>query len=419
MRGAGIIVLLAAVAAHAAQAQGHGGGTGEFQRDASGAAIPDTQADDATAWLFRPYNQLYNAYNSVKQRIAADYNLTISLQTSYFLQSAVPDGGRPVSLFVYSPWLTWTPLSDPAWGTGQVTIAYWQNQYWSGTTTAAQQLRIGTVTSPNDWLLNGYAWSQVTYTHTLPGALNWLSVTAGQYAIGGFDGNLYAANAQTGFVTYALAQNASETYGNGGVGAYLTVTVPDTALTLNAGFQDTSDISGRTLSVRGYGKGQYASFANVLWSPTLPGLGIGCYNVVVYHQPSVPSQPGVSTGASIAVSQALGRTFGVFAQANYASGAVLPLDGSVAAGGIANDPFRRRSDDQLGLGVFVNHANHAAFTDAPPTSRRWEYGAEIYYAFTLAKGLQITPDAAVIVNPVLAPARGSAGIFTLRITSFL
>jgi hypothetical protein len=45
------------------------------------------------------------------------------------------------------------------------------------------------------------------YTHTLPDAWSWLSVTVGQYTFAAFDSNQYAGNVQTAFISYPLAQN--------------------------------------------------------------------------------------------------------------------------------------------------------------------------------------------------------------------
>ena len=403
----------------AGQGQRATGITGQFQRQTGTVPQPTSDATDFTADLFSGYNRLYDDYTAFKNRLNSSYNLNFSMQSSYFLQSATPYGGAPVSLFVYAPSIAWTAFNDDTWGSGQVNVAFSQNQYWSGTTNAAQQARIGTITGPNDWSSNGYNWAQVSYTQTLPGKLSWLSVTGGQYGFGAFDGDLYAGNAQTNFITYALAQNATQTYPNAGVGGYLTASVPNTTLSFNAGFQGATDVTGRTLSVHGYQTGKYAWFGNALWAPDVPGMGAGSYNVLVYNQPSVPMQPGHSTGVSFAMSQALNKKYGVFARANYASGSILQVTSSCGGGGIVNDPFGRHPNDQLGLGLFMNRGNSHVIGGGSATPRLWEYGPELYYNYTLVKGVQITPDAAAILNPVLAPNHGAAYIFMLRLTTFL
>ena len=409
----GAVSCLGALAVTSAQAQV----TGQFQRAQGVIDQPTESATDFMQQITRDWDSNYDSYSAWKKSLATNYGLTFAMQTSYFLQSATPDGGKPVSLFVWSPSVTWTPYDNSTWGTGQVNVAFQRAQYWSGANNASQQARIGTITGTNDWGSNAYTWLQATFTQTLPGALHWLSITGGQYGFGNFDGDRYAGNAQTNFVTYALAQNPTLTYPFAGVGAYATAAIPNTAVSISSGFQGATDIPGNQFSTRGYDSGQIAYFGNILWAPTLPMLGAGSYNVIVYHQPSVPLQPGQSTGVSFAMSQSMGPKFGVFARANYASGDVIAMQSSVGGGGIVNDPFGRHPNDQLALGLFLNKANQALLPTT--TNRNEEHGAELYYRYTIAKGLQLTPDVAVIANPILAPQRPAEYLFTLRLTSFL
>jgi hypothetical protein len=410
---AGAVSCVGALLVTSAQAQV----TSQFQRAKGVIEEPTELATDFMKDITRDWDSSYDSYKDWKKSLATNYGLTFSMQTSYFLQSATPDGGKPVSLFVWSPSVTWTPYDNSTWGTGQVNVAFQRAQYWSGANNASQQARIGTITGTNDWGMNAYTWLQATFTQTFPGALHWLSITGGQYGFGNFDGDLYAGNAQTNFVTYALAQNPTLTYPFAGVGAYATVAIPNTALSISSGFQGATDIPGNQISTRGYNSGEVAYFGNILWAPTLPTLGAGSYNLIVYHQPSVPLQPGQSTGVSVAISQSIGPKYGVFARANYASGDVITMQSSVGGGGIVNDPFGRHPNDQLALGLFLNKANQALIPAT--TNRNEEHGAELYYRYTIAKGWQLTPDVAVIANPILAPQRPAEYLFTLRLTSFL
>ena len=52
--------------------------------------------------------------------------------------------------------------------------------------------------------------------------MNWLSFTVGQYNLFSFDPNTYAGNAQTTFIGYDFAQDATQTFPNAGLGTYLT-----------------------------------------------------------------------------------------------------------------------------------------------------------------------------------------------------
>ncbi len=414
-----IAAALIAGASSPAYAQSAGHATGQFQRQTRTIPLPVADAADFTAALFSDYNALYANYLAFKNKLESSNNVTYSLQSSYFLQAATPNGGKPVSLFVYAPSASWTPFTDTDWGGGEFNVSFVGNQYWSRVTTANQQQRIGALTPPNDWTSNQYTWEQVSYTATLPGVLKWLAVTAGQFAIGGFDGDLYAGNAQTNFMTYALAQNATQAYPNAGLGSYVTASIANTAVSINGGFQGATDITGRDISVRGYQTGKYAAFGDAMWSPDISGMGAGSYNLVVYYQPSVPNQPGNSAGASLAISQALSPRYGIFARTNYASGNAVQINSSFGGGGVINDPLRRHPNDQFGIGVFLDRANSNVVGAQSETSRRSEYGAETYYNFTLIKGLLITPDAAVVIHPVFGHNHDNALVIAIRLTYFL
>lgn len=416
----GTIVASATLANAQGRAHGHGSVTGQFMRHNDIVPAPLEEATDFTADLTRDFNASYDRYLAFKKRLKDDFNITYSIQSSYFLQGATPDGGKAVNLYVWSPSVSWKPFSDTAIGSGLFKVAFSQQQFLTSTDTAIQNSLMGTITAPNDWSTDSYSWSQLSYTHTLPGTMDWLSATIGQYSFGQFDGDKYAGNAQTSFITYALAQNATQTYADGGVGAYLSAALPHTDVSISGGMQGATDVPGKKISIDGYETGKYAYFGNILWTPTFEGLGSGSYNFLVYHQPSVPLQPSSSIGYSFAASQSLGAQYGIFLRANYASGDAIPIRSSLGGGGIVNDPFGRHPNDQFGMGVFLNKANTRNETViSADTPRDTEYGAEFYYNYTILKGLQITPEFAVFVNPVLLPDRSASYLFTLRLTSFL
>jgi carbohydrate-selective porin OprB len=107
--------------------------------------------------------------------------------------------------------------------------------------------------------------------------------------------------------------------------------------------------------------------------------------------------------------------WGLFLRANGASGTAIPIEASVAWGGIYNNPFRHNKLDQLGLGIFWNKTNLAALSQP---ARNAEWGSEIYYNFTIFKGLRFTPDVQLYFDPALHPGSGPAAVFTIRTTAF-
>lgn len=389
---------------------------GQFQRRQGVVAAPEPQDDEFTRDVTRPLNRAYDSYQALERRILGPLGATFDMQASYFTQWGSPRGGRPTSLFVYSPVLTWTPLHSATFGTGTITLGVQGAQFWSGTTASDQQGALGLLSPQNDWNIRAFYWEMLAYTHRFAAPFSWFAVTAGQFGIAGFDGDFFAGNAQTNFVSYALAQNATATYPVAGLGSYATINVEDAALSFSGGFQGATDLYGGSITSAGFSQGRYATFANALWAPRLPGMGQGSYNILTYDMPGVAGQPLRSRGVSFAMSQTLLPGFGVFARAATATGNAVPIETSVAAGAVFANPFRRNSRDQLGIGVFANRAS--AIAALPPGARRVEWGSEVTYNFIVARGLAISPAMAFFANPLYAPGTGMAGVFTLRTTLF-
>src|SRR5271166_4664084 len=329
------------------------------------------------------------------------------MPVSVFGQWGTPNSGPGVVQLVYSPSITWTPFTNTAIGSGAFTFAFQGNQFWTKANTNSQQASMGLLAAPNDWGSNGYQYAQLTYTHTLPG--NWLAVSVGQYSFGQYDGNQYAGNAQTNFVNFALAQNATQTYANAGTGAYAQIT-PNSVLQFAGGLQNATNVSGEGLTTNGFGDGKIAYFLTAQWSPTY--LAGGTYSVLWYDQPAVPQQPSASQGVSFSAVQNLNATYGLFLRANNASGNAIQIATSVAFGGIVNNPFGRNRLDQAGIGVAWDQTNQAAVGPA----RGAEWVSELYYNYTVFKALQLTPDLQVYFNPALAPNTSVAAVFSLRAT---
>jgi len=362
---------------------------------------------DFTQQLSHDLNGVYDQYLASKTAIQNDYNIQFSMPVSVFGQWGTPNGGSGVAELVYSPAVTWTPFTNTPIGSGAFNFAFQQNQFWTPANTNSQQGSMGLITAPNDWGANGYQFAQITWTQTLPGKL--LAVSAGQYSFGQYDGNQYAGNAQANFINYALAQNATQTYANAGVGAYLQIN-PNSQLQFAGGMQGATNITGETVTTSGYRNNQIAYFLNAQWTPTF--LAGGTYSMLYYNQPSVPQQPSASQGVSFNAVQNLNATYGLFLRVNNASGAAIPIETSVAFGGIVNNPFGRNRLDQAGIGVAWDQTNQAAVGPA----RGAEWVSELYYNYTVFKALQLTPDLQVYFNPALAPNTSVAAVFSLRAT---
>jgi carbohydrate-selective porin OprB len=105
---------------------------------------------------------------------------------------------------------------------------------------------------------------------------------------------------------------------------------------------------------------------------------------------------------------------GLSLRANNARGTLIPIETSIAWGGICNDPFRRNPLDQVGLGIFWDKTNLKA-VNQPARSSEW--GSELYYNYVLFKGLWLTPDVQLYLTPALHPRADPAAVFTIRTTA--
>jgi hypothetical protein len=98
-----------------------------------------------------------------------------------------------------------------------------QTQFWTKTTTKSQQARLRLITPPNDCCL------------------------------------LTAINVPVMFkptISYPLAQNGTQTYPYGALGAYAQAATPDQQFTLGGGFQSATNVAGNALSTRGFATGK-------------------------------------------------------------------------------------------------------------------------------------------------------------------
>ena len=400
------------IAQGTAQAQSAGGG--HAGGHASGTVKPridlhqPAEATDLLQDLTHELNTVYDDYLALKDKAETAANIQVSMPVSVFGQWAQPNGGAGIGELVYSPSITWTPFTNTAIGSGAFDFAFQSNQFWTQATTNSRQARMGLITPPNDWGDDSYQFAQITYTHSFPG--NWLALAVGQYSFGQYDGNQYAGDAQTNFISYALAQNGTQTYANAGTGAYMQV-APNSSLQFAGGVQSATDVFGRSVTINGFHDGMLAWFMTAQWTPTV--LAGGAYSILYYNQPSVPLQPSASQGVSFSAVQNLTARYGVFVRVNNASGEAIPIETSVAFGGIINDPFGRHRLDQAGLGIAWDKTNR---TEVGSPSRDAEWIAELYYRYTVFKPLHLTPDVQVYCNPALAPNTSLAAALTLRAT---
>jgi len=123
---------------------------------------------DFTQDITKALNDFHDEYRGFKKELRRDYDLHYSMTVSIIPQWGIPDGGPGVVQMVYTPYVTWSPFTDTAVGSGSFAFAMQQTQFWTKTTTKSQQARLGLITPPNDQTTNVRQYNQLMYTHTLP-----------------------------------------------------------------------------------------------------------------------------------------------------------------------------------------------------------------------------------------------------------
>lgn len=350
----------------------------------------------------------YSNYLHFKHWLA-QYGITAQIAPTLLNQWGAPKGGKPAFQWIISPSVNWNAFESHEIGNGSFQFSYTYNRYGNQQSGVSLTNRLKANTPVNDTPFNNYTFNQLTYTHVFPGQLFQLSV--GQFPISNFDNNQYAANQQTNFVNYALSQNASQAYVPDSLGAYVQLN-PTQTLSLAIGFQDANNISGNRIQFSTAAQGQYAWFAYAQWKPKIAGLGSSQYSILYYQQPKVPLQNESSQGFSFNAVQNIDQRWGLFMRANMATGAIAPIEASLAGGLIVNNPLGGSRGDQWGIGLAYNKTNKAYF----PLQyvRDGELVAESYLNIIAAKVFQIGPSVQIIFNPALAPDAPTAAIVTLR-----
>ncbi len=355
-------------------------------------------------------NALEQAWQKAKHA-SNKIGLDVGVDVSYLAQRVSPSGKQTAIQGVYYPYLTWDLFKSHTIGAGQLNINYTFVRYW-GTQATNLQNRINTATAFNDYAGNQEFFSQFSYTHTLPGSLDWLSITAGQYPLYNFDGTTYLDNQQTALMNFALAQNASSAYPSASLGAYVQAQTKD--FTLAAGYQDATNITGEHIELGDAFSGKYTAFGSVSWTPTFD-LGAGQYSALYYYQPSVEKQPVNVNGWSLNMQQNIGEKWALFGRANGSTGGATGVKNSYALGAALLNPFKRNSQDAILLGVAYNRLS-AAGQGYPAYLRTSETAVELAWVWGIGKLITLTPDVQLYPRAGLNDKKQFTTVVGLRTT---
>ena len=336
----------------------------------------------------QPSLSLGQRYLQLKKKLNDQIGLQYGVDISYTAQRGAPSGKQTSIQGYYYPYLTWNLFQESAIGSGQLNVNYNFIRYW-GMSGATLQNRLGVLSAQNDYTDNEEIFSQFSYTQTLPGSMDWLSMTVGQFPLYNFDGANYLDNQQTGLFNFGLSQNASASYANAGFGGYLQATAGK--WTFAGGYQDGSNISGETIRLHTAFNGKYTWFAYASYAPEIAGLGQGQYSFLYYYQPSVKEQLGLSRGYSFNMSQHLSEKWVLSGRANWSDGHITPIKNGYALAATWVNPMQRNANDAISIGVAYNRSDHKAL-GKPDDVRKYEHAIEAQWVIGLGKMFTLTPD---------------------------
>ncbi len=354
-------------------------------------------------------------YLDFKDNLTHDTGLQYGVDVSVLAQRGAPSGKNTSFQTYFYPYLTWNLFKDSAFGSGQLNVNYNLVRYW-GTSGATLQNRLGVLSAQNDYTVNQEIFSQLSYTHTLPGELDWLSFTVGQFPLYNFDGSTYLDNQQTALFNYAMSQNASSTYPSASFGGYVQI-APEN-WTFAAGWQDATNISGQNIRLKDAFDGRYTWFGSVSFAPTIEGMGQGQYSFLYYHQPSVADQQGSSNGWSINISQNLNEKWVLSARANGSDGNISTIKNSYVLAATLVNPLDRNVNDSITLGVAYNRADREAL-GYPTHYRHDETAIELQWVWGIGKLITITPDVQFYPKAGLGSGHKFTTVAGLRTTIML
>lgn len=351
-----------------------------------------------------PHNSEYQLF---KKELRENYGISYTFDNTAMLQWGSPNGSIVAIQGITSPSINWDIYKNKSLGISSLQIFYqgigYADQQKNGSVLSNN---LNVATPINDYTTSINSFQQLTLTQIFPKDV--FSISVGLFPISNFDSNAYADNEQINFINYAMSQNGSSTYASSGMGAFIQLK-PVKEFTVIAGFQNGSNISGDSIKFDTFCKGPTTTFINLNWRPFNP---LNEYSLIFYNQPSVPQQPSSSKGWSLSLSQTVNKHVGLFLRANSASGSLFNIKSSITAGGVYNNPLHRNPLDQIGFGYAYNVVNKNIYQGQYVRSN--EQIIEVYWAWTFARTIQITPDIQLYINPALKEKRQAAALYSIR-----
>lgn len=347
--------------------------------------------------------------NNLNKKYGFDYNFDISVLG----QRSSPNGeNNAVQTYLY-PSFTWTTF-DNNYGIGTLNFAYTIIRYGNHKAGYLAE-NSGFVLPINDYPENQDEFSELYYAYQPKGRWNWLTLAIGQFPLYNFDGTAYDSNQQVNFLNDSLAQNASASYTQAGIGSYVQIS-PNDEWSFAFGGQDATNVDAVSVRFNHLNEKHYTTFGYLAYTPTITGVGESEISLLLYNQPGVTEQPETTNGWSLNLSQNIGESFSVFARINEVSGSVEPVRQSWVLGGVYNNPLGRNSLDQIGLAYAYNKLDEEAVGEK--LFHKTEQIVEAYWAWGIGDMLTITPDVQMYINPALNEKSNYGFVTSLRATMF-
>lgn len=336
-------------------------------------------------------------------------DFTILPQRFYPKKSALTqiEEEQPIWQFYMSPNASWQIYNTPMAGVGSIDFSYTLIRYWENNAQNANNA-LGIAGEINDYSTRANTLNTLTFSQTFPG--NWLTISLGQYSLYSIDGTAYDNDQQSGFISYALSQNASATYSLGSIGAYLQLT-PLPSLNIQVGLQDAYNVLGTGFRIRNLNKKKYNFYGYLSLSPQCL-LGGGQYSALIYSTRAVPEQPVNTTGWSLNFGQYLGKKLYVFGRWNGSTGKAVNLHRSYVLGLASPDPIHRNSQDVFGVACALNRVNPQVVQIQ--RTRQYETVIEAFATLGCGPHISITPDFQFYIHPALRTNKRSVTVYGIR-----
>ena len=354
-------------------------------------------------------------YESWKEKLHHDYGFDYRIRAGFMAQRGSPSGHKTVLRDKYEIEANWEAFASDSFGQGSIQFLYEDINY-PGIKGSLMASRLGVATPINDDALQREYFKRLTYTHQLPGSLDNISLSVGQFLIGNFGKTRYKSKSLNHFNNFSLQKNMSKAYPTGGVGGYMTYK-PTPDLTLITGLQSTTNYFPQNISVKHLDANKWTNFFYISYSPKLTDLGKTILTGWIYHSPAIKKYEGQfnkafqksADGWVITIRQDIGKWTGLI-KVNGSTGNRMAIRQSYSAELMYNNPLNRNELDQIGIGFASNRVSHLN----KKAVRFWENVLEGYWSWGISKYLTITPDIQLYINPALTKDRNTVVVNSIQ-----